>query len=90
MTVELQNVPAPLAVVAAGVANMLTDAVVEKALHPPAAPILYVTVYGPPTVEVEGVTAPVEVFRLNAAGAENEPPVVPVRVTDCADEIELQ
>lgn len=60
---------------------MLTALVVENNAHPPAAGMVYVTVYGPPATDDDGVIAPVEALMLKAAGAEKTPPVVPVKVT---------
>jgi hypothetical protein len=71
-------------IVALGAVVMVTLAVVVNAAQPPAAAIVYVTVYVP-AVEVLGVTAPVAAFNVNPAGvAVNVPPVVPVIVTACA------
>lgn len=83
MVAELQNVPPPLTVTAVGSPAIVTEVVAFNAAHPPFAGIVYVTVYGPPAVEVDGVIAPDPLFKLNAPGPENEPPDVPVNMTDC-------
>jgi hypothetical protein len=77
---DLQNGEPPYEIVAAGAVVIVTDVVVENATHPPAAAIVYVTVYVP-SVLVEGVIAPVEALIINPAAEEYVPPVVPVNVT---------
>ena len=62
-----------------GAVVIVTDVVVENTAHPPAAAIVYVTVYVP-AVLVEGVMAPVEPSMVNPAVEEKVPPVVPVNV----------
>jgi hypothetical protein len=77
---------------AVGSAVIVTDVVAVTALQPPDAGVLYVTVYVP-AVLVDGVIAPVELFMLSPVGAEKVPPVyepVPVRVTVCAADSDLQ
>ena len=66
--------------VAVGAVVIVTDAVVENAEHPPAAAIVYVTVYVP-AVLVDGVISPVEASIVNPAVEEYVPPAVPVKVT---------
>jgi NADH:ubiquinone oxidoreductase subunit 6 (subunit J) len=56
---------------------MLTLAVVLTAEQPPAAAIVYVTVYVP-AVLVLGVISPVLAFMLKPVVEEYVPPVVPV------------
>jgi hypothetical protein len=69
--------------VAAGAAVMVTLAVVVNTAQPPAAAMVYVTVYVP-TVDKLGVMVPVAALMLNPAGeAVYVPPVVPVWVTVC-------
>ncbi len=69
---------------------IVTLAVVLTAEQPPAAAIVYVTVYVP-AVLVLGVTAPVLELILKPAGLELYVPLaVPTRVTDCALVIVLQ
>ena len=67
---------------AVGAAVMVTLAVVVTAEQPPAAAIVYVTVYVP-AVLVLGVIAPVLELILKPVFEEYVPPVVPVCVTDC-------
>ncbi len=62
---------------------MITLAVVLTAEQPPAAAIVYVTVYVP-DVLVLGMIAPVFGSILKPVVEEYVPPVVPVCVTDCA------
>ena len=62
---------------AVGAAVIVTLAVVLTAEQPPAAAIVYVTVYVP-AVLVLGVTAPVLASMLKPAVEEYVPPVVPV------------
>ena len=58
--------------------------------QPPAAGILYVTVYNAAAL-LAGVTAPVAASRVSPAGvAVNVPPVVPVRLTGCEPVKEVQ
>ena len=61
---------------------MLTLAVVLTAEQPPAAAIVYVTVYVP-AVLVLGVIAPVLALMLKPVVEEYVPPVVPVWLTAC-------
>ncbi len=68
---------------------MLTLAVVLTAEQPPAAAIVYVTVYVP-AVLVLGMIAPVLALMLKPVVEEYVPPVVPVCVTDCELVIVLQ
>jgi len=69
---------------------MVTEVVAVTWGQPPAAAIVYVTVYVPAVLEL-GVIAPVEELILNPAGdAENVPPFVPVNVTACAVDNDLQ
>ncbi len=69
---------------ALGAAMIVTVAVVLTAEQPPAAAIVYVTVYVP-AVLVLGVIAPVLELILKPAGLELYVPLaVPTRVTDCA------
>src|SRR3569832_250394 len=75
--------------VAVGKVVMVTAVVAEKAEHPPAAATVYVTVYVP-AVLVDGVTTPVEPSIVNPAVEEKVPPVVPVKVTLCPVETDLQ
>ncbi len=74
---------------AIGAVVMLTLAVVLTAEQPPAAAIVYVTVYVP-AVLVLGMIAPVLALMLKPAVEEYVPPVVPVWLTDCAIVIVLQ
>jgi hypothetical protein len=67
--------------VALGAAVIVTWVVVWYCAQPPAAAIVYVTVYGPPGVLVAGVIAPVAALIVNPAGAEYVPPALPVLVT---------
>ena len=62
---------------------MLTLAVVLTAVQPPAAAIVYVTVYVPGALRF-GVIAPVLALMLKPVVEEYVPPVVPVWLTDCA------
>jgi len=62
---------------ALGAVVMLTLAVVLTAVQPPAAAIVYVTVYVP-AVLVLGVISPVLAFMLKPVVEEYVPPVVPV------------
>jgi NADH:ubiquinone oxidoreductase subunit 6 (subunit J) len=62
---------------ALGAVVMLTLAVVLTAEQPPAAAIVYVTVYVP-AVLVLGVISPVLAFMLKPVVEEYVPPVVPV------------
>ena len=62
---------------ALGAVVMLTLAVVLTAAQPPAAAIVYVTVYVP-AVLVLGVISPVLAFMLKPVVEEYVPPVVPV------------
>lgn len=66
-----------------GVAVIVTGAVVENCAHPPAAAMVYVTVYVPAVLKF-GVMAPVEELIERPAVDEYVPPVVPVKVTACA------
>ena len=62
---------------------IVTLAVVLTAEQPPAAAIVYVTVYVPTVLEL-GVTAPVLELILKPAGLELYiPPLAPMRVTAC-------
>ena len=61
---------------------MVTLAVVVTAEQPPAAAIVYVTVYVP-AVLILGFIAPVLELILKPVVEEYVPPVVPTRVTDC-------
>lgn len=58
----------------------MTIAVAVNSEHPPAAAIVYVTVYVPPVLAA-GVMAPDEPSSESPAGAVNMPPGVPVNVT---------
>jgi len=60
-----------------GAVVMLTLAVVLTAAQPPAAAIVYVTVYVP-AVLVLGVIAPVLASMLKPVAEEYVPPIVPV------------
>jgi len=62
---------------ALGAVVMLTLAVVLTAAQPPAAAIMYVTVYVP-AVLVLGVIAPVLASMLKPVAEEYVPPIVPV------------
>jgi NADH:ubiquinone oxidoreductase subunit 6 (subunit J) len=62
---------------ALGAVVMLTLAVVLTAAQPPAAAIVYVTVYVP-AVLVLGVIAPVLASMLKPVAEEYVPPIVPV------------
>lgn len=75
--------------VAVGTARMVTDVVVVNDEQPPDAAMVYVTVYVP-GVLADGVIAPVVALMLKPIVDENVPPDVPVNVTACADETELQ
>jgi hypothetical protein len=87
--VDEQNGEPLYEMVAAGVGVMVTDVVVLYAAQPPAAATVYVTVYVP-AVLVDGVIAPVEALIDNPAVDENVPPVVPVNVTLCGVDTDLQ
>ncbi len=65
---------------------MITLAVVLTAEQPPAAAIVYVTVYVP-AVLVLGMIAPVLALMLKPVVEEYVPPVVPVCVTDCTPRV---
>jgi hypothetical protein len=67
-------------IVADGDALIVTAVVVVTIPQPPAAAIVYVTIYVPILLD-EGVMSPVKLFMVNPAGAENIPPVLPVKVT---------
>ncbi len=62
---------------------IVTLAVALTAEQPPAAAIVYVTVYVP-AVLVLGMIAPVLALMLKPVVEEYVPPVVPVWLTDCA------
>ena len=62
----VQNEPLLYAIVAVGAVVTVTDVVVENTAHPPAAAMVYVTVYIP-AVLVDGVIAPVEASIVNPA-----------------------
>ena len=68
---------------ALGAVVMHTLAVVLTAEQPPAAAIVYVTVYVP-AVLVLGMIAPVLALMLKPVVEEYVPPVVPVWLTGCA------
>jgi len=76
---ELQYGEPPYVIVALGAVVIVTLAVVLKAEQPPAAAMVYVTVYVP-AVDVLGVIAPVEALIVKPAVELNVPPVVPVTV----------
>ncbi len=68
---------------ALGAAVIVTVVVFITAAQPPAAAIVYVTVYAP-AVLVLGVIAPVLELMLKPVVEEYVPPVVPVWLTDCS------
>ena len=86
---EVQKGLPEYVIVAEGAAAIFTEFVAFTAAQPPAAAILYVTVYVP-AVELDGVTAPDAVLMLKPVVDENTPPEVPVKVTGSSLVIELQ
>lgn len=72
-----------------GAAPIVTEVVAFTAAQPPDAAIVYVTVYVP-TVEVDGIIAPVVELMLKPVVDENKPPEVPVTVAVWGVDTELQ
>ena len=86
---DVQNGVPPYDIVATGNELIVTEVVAWTVAQPPAAAIVYVTVYVP-TVLVLGVIAPVTLFKVKPAVELYVPPEVPVCVTGCVLETDEQ